>query len=96
MAAAIRERVTFQTADLRSTRLPDADMFVLRNMWRHLGVPGAVHLAQEVARRLAPFGILSIGGADGLDDIEARAGIDVVFRMAGLRPVGVHDLYFRA
>lgn len=92
----IRERVTFERADLRTAALPDVDVFMLRNLWRHLGVPSAVHLASEVARVLPQLGVLSIGGADGLVDIEARDDLDAVLAAAGLAPVGVHDLYFRA
>lgn len=92
---AVRERVTFEVSDLRDATLPDSEVFMLRNLWRHLGTSGAAHLAHAVARALPQFGVLSIGGADGLTDIEDRAGLDALLRMAALMPVGVHDLYFR-
>lgn len=91
----VRHRVTFETVDLRAAQLPRANMFVLRNLWRHLGTTGAVHLALQVYRALPPRGVLSIGGADGLNDIEARTELDTVLRLAGLMPIGIHDLYFR-
>lgn len=93
---AIRRRVTFQQADLREAELPDSALVMLRNLWRHLGVDGAKHLAREVARALPQYGVLSIGGADGLSDIRARTALDAVLQAASLQPVGVHDLFFRA
>lgn len=95
LTEALRQHLTFEVADLRSATLPESDVFILRNLWRHLGIPGAYRLAREVARALPQNGVLSLGGADGLAGIDAHTELDAVLHAAGLDPVGVGNFYFR-
>lgn len=95
VADALRERVTFAVADLRTVILPSADLILLRNLWRHLGDSAAARLAREAARALPQLGILSVGGADYDHDDGTPTGLDRMLRDASLKPVGVGELYFR-
>ncbi|PKQ36541.1 MAG: hypothetical protein CVT61_00250 [Actinobacteria bacterium HGW-Actinobacteria-11] len=95
VSESVRSRVTFSVADLRTEELPNADMFLLRNLWRHLGDDGAHHLARQVAQALPTGGILSIGGADVLTERNTMSGISAVLGATSLRPVGIADIYHK-
>ena len=92
----MRERVTFQSDDLRSTELPPSDVVMIRNVWRHLGNQGVTHLAHQVTAALPDYGVLSVGGADLFTEDGSPSALDATLRAVGIHPVGVGDLYFSA
>ncbi|PPH84883.1 hypothetical protein C5C50_00915 [Rathayibacter sp. AY1D9] len=70
---AVRQRVTFDVADLRDCEIPAANLVVIRNAWRHLGDDGRKSLIERL--QMLPSGsALSIGGADLAVEVETAAG----------------------
>lgn len=63
----VRERVTFEVADLGRVDIPDADLLMLRNMWRHLSPAAYERTLRGVNAQLDRGALLSVGGADLLD-----------------------------
>ncbi|MBY6061606.1 CheR family methyltransferase [Microbacterium esteraromaticum] len=71
VAQRIRDRVTFEEADLRTVRPPACDIALVRNVWLYLAVHEQHRLAEAIARTLRPGGLLVLGGADTFPTVEA-------------------------